>query len=79
MKLLLIWVFIFFFGLLGFNFLLVYVLGVLDWDVDKCGYVFDCYCWGEFYELLKGDSLDIFFLGFLYVYWGFDLKLLEEW
>lgn len=79
MKPLLIRISIFLLGLLSLNFLLAYALGVLERDVDKRGYAFDQYRWEEFYQLPKGDTLDILFLGSSHAYRGFDPQLLEDW
>lgn len=69
---------IFALGLIGLNFALAYALGVLERDVDKRGYAFDKYRWEEFYELPKGDSLDILFLGSSHAYRGFNPALLDS-
>lgn len=63
---------------MGLNFLLAYALGVLERDVDKRGYAFDRYRWEEFYQLPKGDSLDILFLGSSHAYRGFDPQQMES-
>ncbi len=70
---------VFLLGLIGLNFLLAYALGVLERDVHKRGYAFDRYRWEEFYQLPKGDSLDILFLGSSHAYRGFDPELLKDW
>lgn len=64
--------------LLGFNFLIAYLLGVLERDVDKRAYAFDKYRWEEFYQLPKGDSLDILFLGSSHAYRGIDPSLIDS-
>lgn len=78
MKPLLLRLSIFLLGLLGLNFLLTYALGILERDVDKEGYAFDRYRWEEFYQLPKGDSLDILFLGSSHAYRGFDPQQMES-
>lgn len=64
--------------LLGLNFLITHLLGVLERDVDKRGYAFDKYRWEEFYQLPQGDSLDILFLGSSHAYRGIDPFLMDS-
>lgn len=65
-------------GLLAINLLVARLLGVLERDVDKRGYAFDKYRWEEFYQLPKGDSLDILFLGSSHAYRGIDPSLIDS-
>ncbi|MEZ5044816.1 MAG: hypothetical protein R2828_33270 [Saprospiraceae bacterium] len=65
-------------GLWLLNLGLDYFLGVLERDVDKKGYAFDKYRWEEFYQLPKGDTLDILFLGSSHTYRGINPFLIDS-
>lgn len=65
-------------GLWLLNLGLAQILGVLERDVDKKGYAFDKYRWEEFYQLPKGDTLDILFLGSSHTYRGINPFLIDS-
>jgi len=66
------------FVLLGLNFLMAHILGVLERDVDRRAFAFDKYRWEEFYQLPDGDQLDILFLGSSHAYRGIDPSLIDS-